>query len=221
LAEYIVIGLGRFGAALAAEVQALGNEVIGVDTDRQIVQEMAPLLRQAVQADATSEAALRELGVEHVDAAIVGMGDAEASIMITMILKKLGVPYVIAKAATELHGEILLRIGADRVVFPEQETAQRLAHGIAVPEVVDYLSINRDMGISKMAVPHRLVGKTHLDADLESKYDVRLVALVRSNLVLFGAQVGERFQTGDVLVLAGKDRDLRRLSQKSREAAEQ
>jgi trk system potassium uptake protein len=213
MGEYIVIGLGRFGRSLAIEIQSLGNEVIGVDLDRQVVQEMADVIREAVEADATSEAALREMGVTNLDAAVVAIGTAESSIMITLILKKLGVRYVIAKAGSDIHGEILNLVGADRVVFPEKETAIRLAHGIAVPEVFDYLSITKEMGISKLNVPRHLVGLSYTEAQLERRFEVRLIAIIRRDRVLFGASVGEKFQAEDVLLISGKDKDLRALSQ--------
>jgi trk system potassium uptake protein TrkA len=213
MGEYVVIGLGRFGRSLAIELQALGNDVIGIDVDRQIVQDVSPLIHEAIEADATAEATLAEIGVTNVDAAIVAIGAAENSILVTMILKKLGVPYVISKAANDLHGQILQRLGADRVVFPEKETALRLAHGISVPEVVDYLSITPEMGISKLKVPSSLVGHSLGEAPLEQRYKVRLIAVVRRERVIFGAPVGEKFAPGDVLILSGQDKDLRALAE--------
>jgi trk system potassium uptake protein len=212
VSEYIVIGLGRFGQNLAAEIQSLGNEVIGVDIDRQNVQEMSGTIRQVIEADATSEAALRDLGVSNLDAAVVAIGATEASIMTTLILKRLSVPYVIAKAGSDLHGEILKRVGADRVVFPEKETALRLAHGIAVPEVVDYLSISPDMGVSKLVAPRHIVGLSHGEANLEKRFNVRVIAVIRKNRMIFGTTLGERFEPDDVLIVSGRDRDLRALS---------
>ncbi len=211
MGEYIVIGMGRFGRNLATELQLLGNEVVGVDLDRQTVQELSGEVRDVIEADATSEAVMRDLGVANVDAAVVGIGASEDSIMITLLLKKLGVPYVIAKAGSEMHGEILRLVGADRVVFPEKEMATRLAHGIAVPEIVDYLSITRDMGISKLTVPQHLIGLSYSEAELERRFDVRLIAIIRRDRVLFGASVGEKFQADDVLLLSGKDSALREL----------
>ncbi len=211
MGEYIVIGMGRFGRSLATELQLLGNEVVGVDLDRQTVQELSGEVRDVIEADATSEAMMRDLGVANVDAAVVGIGAPEDSIMITLILKKLGVPYVIAKAGSDMHGEILRLVGADRVVFPEKEMATRLAHGIGVPEIVDYLSITRDMGISKLNVPQHLLGLSYSEAELERRFDVRLIAIIRRDRVLFGASVGEKFQAEDVLLLSGKDSALREL----------
>jgi trk system potassium uptake protein TrkA len=212
MGEYVVIGLGRFGRSLAEELQVLGNAVIGIDADRQIVQEMAPLIHEAIEADATSELTLEQIGVRNVDAAVVAIGSPENSILVTMILKNLGVPYVISKASNDLHGQILRRLGADRVVFPEKEMAMRLAHGIAVPEVVDYLSITPDMGISKLSVPPAFVGRSLGETHLEERFKVRLIAVVRRERVIFGAPVGEKFAPGDVLILSGLDQDLRALA---------
>lgn len=212
MGEYIVIGLGRFGRALAAEMQTLGNEVIGIDIDRQNVQDFSGTIRQVMEADATSEATLRELGVSNLDAAVVAIGSQESSIMATLLLKKLGVPRVVARASSDLHEEILKLVGADRVLFPERETAIRLAHGIDIPETVDYLSISTDMGISKIVAPRHMVGQTPREADLEGRFQVRIIALIRRDRVLFGLDVTERFEARDVLIMAGRDKDLRELS---------
>ncbi|MGE3985692.1 MAG: TrkA family potassium uptake protein [Dehalococcoidia bacterium] len=212
MAEYIVFGLGLFGRSLASEVQDLGHEVVGVDINRELVQLMADELRQAVEADATSEDVLRDLGVANFDAAIVAIGNNEASILTTLLLKRLGCARVIVKASSHLHGEILSRVGADRVIYPEEDTATRLAHGITVAEVVDYLSISNDMGIARMRVPVHLVGVTHSQAGLETRYRVRIIAVVRRDRVVFGSSVGETFESGDEVILAGRDQDLQAFS---------
>ena len=213
MSEYIVLGLGTFGRSLALEIQAMGNEVIGVDASRTIVQSLSGEIRQVIEADATSEATLRDLGVSNLDGAVVAIRDPEPSIMTTLLLKKLGVPYVIARATSSLHEEILKLAGATRVVFPEQEMALRLAHEIAVPEVVDYLSISSDMGINKLSVPKTLVGKTYRDADLERRFRVRIMATIRRDRVIFGTSLTDVFEANDVLIVAGRDEDLRKLSE--------
>jgi trk system potassium uptake protein TrkA len=213
MGEYVVIGLGRFGRSLAVELQQLGNDVIGIDVDRQIVQDTSAMIHEAIEADAASEGTLQEIGVANVDAAIVAIGGAENSILVTMILKKLGVPYVISKASNDLHGQILRRLGADRIVFPEKEMAMRLAHGITVPEIVDYLSITPEMGISKLSVPAAFIGQSLAEVRLEERFNVRLIAVVRRERVIFGAPVGEHFLAGDILILSGFDKDLRQFAE--------
>lgn len=216
MSEYIVIGLGTFGRSLADELQSLGNEVLGIDIDRAEVQVLSGAIRQVIEADATSEETLRELGVANLDAAVVAIGGTEASIMATLLLKKIGLPYVIARATSELHAEILKLVGANRVVFPERETASRLAHQIGVPEVVDYLSISTDMGISKLVVPNHLVGMTSREADIEERFKVRIIAMIRSDRVIFGTSITERFEPRDVLIVSGIDKDLAELSNYAR-----
>jgi len=216
MSEYIVIGLGTFGRSLAGELQSLGNEVLGIDIDRAEVQTLSGSIRQVIEADATSEETLRELGVANLDGAVVAIGGTEASIMATLLLKKIGLPYVIARATSELHEEILKLVGANRVVFPEREMASRLAHQIGVPEVVDYLSISTDMGISKLVVPNHLVGMTSREADIEERFKVRIIAMIRSDRVIFGTSTTERFEPRDVLIVSGIDKDLAELSNYAR-----
>jgi trk system potassium uptake protein TrkA len=212
VSEYVVIGLGTFGRALALEMQTIGNEVVGIDVSRPTIQALSGSIRQVIEADSTSEETLRELGVANLDAAVVAIRDAEPSIMTTLLLKKLGVKWVVARANSDLHEEILKLVGANRVVFPEREMAVRLAHEIGVPESVDYLSISTDTGISKLTVPAHLVGQTHSEADIEGRFKVRIIAIIRRDRVLFGASVSERFEARDVLIVAGKDDDLMELS---------
>ena len=213
MSEYIVLGLGTFGRSLALEMQAMGNEVIGVDISRPIVQSLSGDIRQVIEADVTSESTLRDLGVSNLNGAIVAIRDPEPSIMATLLLKKLGVPYVVARATSALHEEILKLAGANRVVFPELEMAVRLAHEVAVPEVLDYLSISSDMGINKLTVPKSLVGKTYRDADLENRFRVRIMATIRRDRVIFGTTVTDQFEANDVLIVSGRDEDLRRLGE--------
>jgi trk system potassium uptake protein TrkA len=212
MSEYIVLGLGVFGRSLALEMQALGNEIIGVDVSRSIVQSLSGEIRQVIEADATSEATLRDLGISNLDGAIVAIRDPEPSIMTTLLLKKLGVPYVVARATSALHEEILKLAGANRVIFPEREMAVRLAHEVAVPDVVDYLSISSDMGINKLMVPKSLVGKTYREADLENRFKIRIMATIRRDRVVFGTSLTDNFEANDVLIVSGRDDDLRKLA---------
>ncbi len=219
MSEYIVLGLGTFGRSLALEIQSLGNEVIGVDINRQLVQSLSGEIRQVLEADATSEATLRDLGVSNLDGAVVAIRDPEPSIMTTLLLKKLGVPYVIARATSSLHEEILKLAGATRVVFPEQEMAVRLAHEVAVPDVVDYLSISTEMGINKLKVPKNLIGKTYREIDLENKFRVRIMATIRRDRVIFGTSLTDQFERDDFLIVSGRDDDLRKLTDFAGKAA--
>jgi trk system potassium uptake protein TrkA len=212
MAEFIIFGLGLFGRNIASQLQLLEHDVVCVDIDRGLTQELSEELGHTVAADATSEAALRELGVANYHGAVVAIGNNEASILATLLLKRLGVPRVVVKATSELHGEILSLVGADDVIFPEKDTAVRLAHGLAVPNVLDYLSISQDTGIARMKVPAALVGASHTQANIESRYRVRIIAVIRGERVVFGSAVGQTFNEGDEIICAGRDSDLQAMT---------
>jgi trk system potassium uptake protein len=202
----LVIGLGRFGASAARELTALGHEVLAVDANESIVNEIAPDVTHAVQLDAADEGALRAIGAAEFDHAIVAISSGiEASIFATMALKKLGVGNVVAKAGSELHGAILQRVGADRVVFAEREMGQRVAHSFAVPQVVDYLDVAPRVGIVKVRPPQGWVGRTLTDVGLPGRLQLTPVALRRGDAVTINPHPTEVIGADDELILIGRD----------------
>ena len=204
----LVIGLGRFGAAAARELMALGHEVLAVDTSETVVNEIAPDVTHAVQLDAADEAALRAIGAADFEHAIVGISDGvEASVFAVMALKQLGVGNVIAKAGSSLHGAILERVGADRVVFAEREMGQRVAHSFAMPDIVDYLDVGPRFGIVRVRPSERWVG--HPLSDLDG--GLTALAIRRGDAVTVNPTQDELVQAGDEVILIGKDDLLERL----------
>jgi trk system potassium uptake protein len=211
--QVIVIGLGRFGAACARELNALGHEVLAIDADETVVNEIAAEVTHAVQADASDEAALRALGAQQFQTAVVAMsGSVEASIFATMALKRLGVPFVIGKAGSSLHGAILEQIGADRVIYPEAEAGRDVAHTIRIPEIVDYIDLAPGFGVAKVAVPQRFIGKTLRDLDLGTRFKVSPIALVRGVAVTVNPHRDEMLGETDELLLVGNDDEVARLT---------
>lgn len=207
--QVMVVGLGRFGSAAARELHALGHEVLAIDANESVVNEIAPEVTHAVQADASDEAALRSLGAAQFQTAVVAMSSSvEASIFATMALKRLGVPRVIAKASTALHGAILERIGADRVVYPESEAGIDVAHTLLIPNVHDYIDLAPRFGAAKIRVPDGLVGRTLAELDLATRFKVTVIALARGNAVKVNPHRDERLADGDFLVLIGQDDQL-------------
>jgi trk system potassium uptake protein TrkA len=207
--QVLVIGLGRFGSAVARELERLGHEVLAIDAREQAVNEIAPDVTHALQMDASDEAALRDAGAQDFQTGIVAISSAaEPSIFATMVLKRLGVPNVIAKAADQLHGEILSRVGADRVVLPEHETGTRLAHSFSVPNVIDYLDVGPNFGIEKVRPPALFIGKTLGDLDLKNRMGVTPIALRRGHNVIINPAREERITEGDELILIGRDDQL-------------
>jgi trk system potassium uptake protein TrkA len=202
----MVIGLGRFGTAAARELMALGHEVLAIDANEGIVNELAPEMTHAVQLDAADEAALRAIGAGDFEHAIVAItGSVEASVYATMALKTIGVGNVVAKAGTRLHGEILERVGADRVVYPEREMGERVAHSFAVRNVVDYLDVAPRFGIVKVAPPASWVGRPIRDLDLAGRLGLTAIALRRGDGVTVNPGRDEVVGAGDELILIGRD----------------
>jgi len=210
--EVVVIGLGRFGSSVARELERLGHQVLAIDRSEQQVNDIASDVTHALQLDAAEEDALRSAGVADFNAAIVAISsDAEPSIFATMVLKRLGVRNVIAKAGSVLHGEILARVGADRVVFPERETGLRLAHSFNVPNVIDYLDVAPSFGIEKIRPPKSFIGKSLGDLDLKGRMSLTPIALRRGKQVFVNPARDERIAEGDELILIGQDQNLDQL----------
>ncbi len=210
--QVMVIGLGRFGSAVARELERLGHQVLAIDHSEQLVNELAPDVTHALELDASDEDALRGAGAGDFETAIVAISsDAEPSIFATMVLKRLGVRTVIAKAGSLLHGEILSRVGADRVVFPERETGLRLAHSFNVPNVIDYLDVAPNFGIEKIRPPASFIGKSLGELDLKTRLGLTPIALRRDKQVFVNPARDERVAEGDELILIGRDDKLDQL----------
>jgi trk system potassium uptake protein TrkA len=210
--QVVVIGLGRFGSSVARELERLGHQVLAIDRSEREVNEIAPDVTHALQLDAADEDALRSAGAGDFHTAIVAISsDAEPSIFATMVLKRLGVRNVIAKAGSLLHGEILARVGADRVVFPERETGLRLAHSFNVPNVIDYLDVGPNFGIEKVRPPASFVGKTIGELELKNRMGVTPIALRRGKDVIINPAREEKVAVGDELILIGRDDQLEEL----------
>ena len=207
-----MIGLGRFGTAAAKELMALGHEVLVVDRDEGRVNDIASDVTHAIQADATDEDALRSLGAADFDHAIVAIsGEAEPSIFATMALKNLGVKNVIAKAGTALHGAILERVGADRVVYPEREMGTRVAHAFATTHVIDYLDLAPGFGIVRFSPATAWTGKSLRELDLAARYQLSVIGLRRGTKVTVNPHRDEVLGPNDELVLIGLDDNLEKL----------
>lgn len=207
--QVLVVGLGRFGSALARELNTLGHEVLAVDADEATINEIAPHVTHAIQLDASDENALRTVGAAEFTTAVVAMSSkVEASIFATMALKRLGVPRVIAKASGPLHGAILERVGADRVVYPEREAGEDVAHTIRIPNVLGYIDLAPRFGIAYIAVPAEFVGKTLRELDLSGRFRVTPIALRRLEAVTVNPHREQRLEAGDQLLLVGPDDQL-------------
>jgi trk system potassium uptake protein TrkA len=215
---FAIIGLGRFGSAMARTLTELGQDVIGIDSNEERVQKHADLIRSAVQLDANDERALRTAGVQDVDVAVISIGEnIEASLLAVMLVKDLGVPRVIAKAVTTLHGRILERIGVNRVIFPEREMAMRVAHSLVVANVLDYIELSRDFSIIEMPAPEAFIGKSLKEIQLRNRYGLTLIAIKRKpegggpEATNVAPTADDKILAGDVLALLGSNERLAQL----------
>ena len=201
--QVLVIGLGRFGGAVATELVSLGFEVLGVDDDAARVQHFADVLTHVLEADTTSDAVLRQIGAADFRIAVVAIGtDIEASILTTAALADLGVPKIWAKAVTEAHGRILQRIGADHVVFPEHEMGERVAHQVG-GGVVDWFQLDSEFAIVETVAPPELVGRSLAQVGVRARYGVTVVCIKPADGHFTYATADTVVDKGDVLVVAG------------------
>ena len=210
--QVVVIGLGRYGSSVASELYQMGHDVLAIDLDEKNVQDMLGRVTYGVKADGTNEAVLKELGVSNFDVAIVAIGtDIQASILVTVILKELGIPFIITRAITELHGSAMERVGADKVVYPEQEMGRRLAHVGFEPGVLGYMEVAPNYGITKLRPPDHLVKHTLEEAGLArptDKYGIAVLAIKRGRDYFLVPSKDEQIKPGDTLIVAGNSEQL-------------
>jgi trk system potassium uptake protein TrkA len=204
-----VIGLGRFGTSVARTLHELGYEVTAIDRDEKKIQDAADFVTLAAQGDGTDLDLLQQLNCDQSDVAVVAQGEnLEASVLSTLLLKKLEVPWVISKAKTMLHGELLRKVGADRVVFPELDAGIRLAHSLGVRHITDYITLSPSAGIAKIHAPANLIGHTieELTSGQQAKLNVLLIK--RGSQLITVPHYQEAIQEHDELVIVGADADI-------------
>ena len=214
--EIMVIGLGRFGSALAQTLVDMGYEVLGVDFAEEIVQEHAGMLTHVLQADTTSERVLRQIGAADVITAVVCIGtDVESSVLTTSALVDLGVPNVWAKAITTAHGRILQRVGAHHVVFPEAEMGSRVAH-LVTGQALEYLPLDENFVIAEMTAPPELVGVALGNSNLRADYKVTVVCVKPQGEQFTYADRETVLSPSDLIVIAGHRADVDRFTERDR-----
>jgi trk system potassium uptake protein TrkA len=200
-----VIGLGRFGSSVARVCHELGYEVTAIDIAERRVAEATDYATLAAQADGADEEALLSLGVDRSEVAVVGQGqNIEESISCALILKRIGVPWVIAKAETDIHGEILTKVGANRIVYPEQEAGSQVAHSLEIRHLVAYMNLSQTCGVARMAVPLSAVDQTVAQIET-ARPGVGIILIQRSDLLLPRPASDEMLREGDIVLVAGLD----------------
>lgn len=209
---YAVFGLGRYGIAVARELVFNGMEVIAVDSDERIVNTAADELPICKCADITDPDVIRQLGISNVDVVIIAMANnLEASVMAVTLCKEIGVKTVIAKCANEMHQKILTRVGADKVVFPENESGIRLAKNLLSSGFVDMVSLAKNVSMVELDVKPEWVGKNLIQLNLRKKYSINVVALRRENMVSVDIDPNAPLQGNDKLIVIANPEKLSKL----------
>jgi trk system potassium uptake protein TrkA len=214
--QFIIIGIGKFGESIATNLYKMGHDVLAVDIDEERVQYIANKVTHAVQADATEEGTLEALGVKHFDGAVVTIGESvQASILITLLCKELGIRHVLAKAQNELHAKVLYKIGADRVVFPERDMGLRVAHSLVSSSYLDYIELTPDYSIVELKAAKDWQGKSLKDLNIRAKYGINIMAIKQDDKVVVSPAADDVIQRDDVLVVIGKAEDINRFQENS------
>lgn len=215
---YGIIGLGRFGHALALELAAAGADLLVLDRDEEKVRELRDYTENAYVVKSLDKKTLSETGVQNCDIAVVCIGEQmDTSILTTLHLVSFGIPIVIAKANSSEHGEILEKLGAE-VVYPERDMAIRLSHRLETTRMLDFVQLSEQLNISKLMVPDHIIGKTVLSADLRRSFGVNIIAIENNGALIETVQPEYSFQKGDILFLSGSKRSLNRLSEWAEQA---
>lgn len=220
--RFAVIGLGRFGTQLATNLAASGAEVIAIDRDRRIVEDLRDRVTLAIALDATDEAALRIQGIDQVDCAVVGIGhDFEGTALSTVLLKRLGLKRVISRAGNDMQAQILRSIGADGIVQPEDESADRWGNRLLAPFIIDHVELGEGYGLVRMKAPGAWTERPLSEINVRNKHNVTIVAIKRlrsqqesggpEDREVILPQPDSRLRESDTLVIAGFDKDLKRL----------
>lgn len=203
--SYIVIGLGRFGTQVAKRLYELGGDVLAIDRNGDLVQPISSMVTHAVVGDARDKEVLRALGAKDFECAIVAIGDDLAdSVLATMNLKELGVPYIVCKASDETHRQVLLKLGADKVVIPEQEQGDRLAKNLSSPNVLDYIELSDECGIIEIPAPKAWVGKSLKELNVRANLGVNIIAIKTSGLIDVSPSADAPIGTEDIIVVLGE-----------------
>lgn len=210
--QFAVFGLGSFGVSVAVTLQRLGCEVIAVDHDRERVDEIADQVSYAMRADIGDPEVIRSLGGRNLDGMVVAAAESmEASIMATLMAKEVGIPYVICKARDELHGEVLKKIGADAIIFPEEEMGKKVAKNLMSANLTDWIALSPDYSVAETVVPKAWIGKTLKELDVRKNYDVNVAGIKEGDRVEITPDPDIPLSEKMILMLIGSNEALEKI----------
>lgn len=212
--QFAVIGLGRFGRAVCRSLHQMGYEVLGTDIEEKLVTQAITqrIASHAIQLDSTEPEALKEAGIFEMDTVIVAIGNyLQESIITTLNVKEAGVKNVVAKASSEIHGKLLKRVGADRVVFPEYEAGCALAETLTKPAILDRFELDPENSIVEVLVPQEFDNKTLADLDLRARYGISILAVCNGDNFITNPAPGQLLKQGSIMIVIGSNKDIERL----------
>ncbi|PLR96837.1 potassium channel family protein [Bacillus sp. T33-2] len=214
--QYAVIGLGRFGSSVATTLYNEGNDVLAMDISEENVEDFQELVTHAVIGDSTDEQTLRAVGIRNFDTVIVAIGDdIQASILTVLLLKEMGVGNVVAKAINKSHGQVLTKVGADKVIFPERDMGERVAHQLmALPNVLNFIELADNYSIEEIAVPEGMIGKNLREVNLRAKYNITVIAIRSESRIDISPDPEQVLKEDDIFIVVGENRDLERFAKK-------
>lgn len=213
--QFVVFGLGRFGRSVSTALAEAGYEVMAVDSCEECIQEIAPFVTHAVRADVTDIDTLKALGIRNFDVAVVAIGkDMQASIMITLLLKEMGLPYVVAKASTEIHQRVLEKLGADRIILPEQEMGKRIAASLISGNIIDYIQLSQDYSIMEISILKEWAGYTLKELDVRANFGINIIAVENGDHISVSPGPDYILSPNDTLVVVGKNNVIQELEKK-------
>lgn len=202
--QFVVWGLGRFGRAIAETLVELGHEVLGIDNNEDVVQNEAEKLTHVVLCDVIDEKAVASLGIRNFDAAIVAIGDLQPSLMCVMLMREAGMKTIYAKASNPLHGKMLHKLGATKVIYPERDMGRRVGHNLAYTNILDYIELGNDICLMELALMPETVGKNLIEIDVRRRYNINVVAVKhKDGSTEISLDPTKPFRKGDKLVVIG------------------
>jgi len=211
--QYAVIGLGRFGSGIVNTLLQHGNEVLVIDMNEERINHFADIATHAVIADSTNDEALKAIGIGNFDTVIVAIGnDMQSSILTTLVLSELKIKKIVAKALNKRHGEVLKKIGADWVIYPEKNMGERVAHQLMSPNVLNFIELAQNYSIEEIKLPSKMVGKSLKELNIRVEFNLTVIAIKSEGVVNISPSPDEVIHEGDVLVMIGENRDLHRFS---------
>jgi trk system potassium uptake protein TrkA len=212
--QYAVIGMGRFGSAVATALFKEGNEVLAIDKNEENIEDNQECVTHAVIGDATDGQTLKEVGIRNFDTVIVAIGDdIQASILSVLLLKELGVKHVVAKAINKSHGQVLNKVGADRVIFPERDMGERVAHQLmSSPNVLNFIELAEDYSIEEIKVPTSMNGQNLREVNMRANYNITVIAIKNNKKIDILPNPERALKGDDILIVIGENEDLQKFS---------